>query len=75
MTPYRDWDHDSGIRAYEIGEACIDVEFKDGHVYRYSYLRPGRAEVEHMAGLARSGEGLNGYINRVVRKRYERKLR
>lgn len=75
MTPYRDCDQDSGVRAYEIGEAHMDVEFKDGHVYRYSDLTPGRAELDRMTQLARSGEGLNGYISRVVRKRYERKLR
>ncbi len=36
MTPYRDWDQDSGIKAYELGSSYMDVAFKDGAIYRYT---------------------------------------
>jgi hypothetical protein len=36
MTPYRDWDQDSGIRAYAVGSTHMDVAFKDGAIYRYT---------------------------------------
>ena len=75
MTPYRDWDHDSGVRAYDIGHSHIDVQFKDGAVYRYTSLSAGQVNLDHMAQLARAGEGLNAFINRVVRRRYSARLR
>ncbi len=74
MTIYRDWDQDSGIRAYEIGSTHIDVAFKDGAVYRYTALSAGRAYLDRMVVLARAGDGLNEFINRAVRKRYSEKL-
>lgn len=75
MTPYRDWDHDSGVRAYDIGQSHIDVQFKDGALYRYTTLSAGQLNLEHMARLARAGEGLNSFINRVVKQRYSARLR
>lgn len=75
MTPYRDWDRDSGVRAYDIGQSRIDVQFKDGAVYRYTSLSAGQANLNHMAQLARAGEGLNAFINRVVKRGYSSRLR
>ena len=43
MTPYRDWDQDSGIKAYELGSSYMDVAFKDGAIYRYTSLSAGQA--------------------------------
>jgi hypothetical protein len=43
MTPYRDWDKDSGIRAYELGSSYMDVAFKDGAIYRYTSVSAGQA--------------------------------
>ena len=74
MTPYRDWDQDSGIRAYEIGSTHMDVAFKDGAVYRYTALSAGRANLGRMVVLARAGDALNEFINRAVRNRYLEKL-
>mgnify|MGYP006175512585 CR=1 FL=1 len=48
MTPYRDWDQDSGIRAYELGSSYMDVAFKDGAIYRYTSLSAGQAKVEQL---------------------------
>lgn len=74
MTPYRDWDHDSGIRAYDIGSSHMDMQFKDGAVYRYTALSAGRANLDRMGVLARAGDGLNEFINRAVKKRYAERL-
>jgi hypothetical protein len=73
MTPYRDVE--SGVAAYDIGQSHIDVQFKDGSVYRYTSLSAGRANIDEMARLARAGDGLNTFINQVVRKRYSARLR
>lgn len=74
MTPYRDWDHDSGIKAYEIASSHMDVQFKDGAVYRYTAVSAGRANLDRMVLLARSGDGLNQFINRAVKARYSERL-
>lgn len=66
MQLYRDWDHDSGIRAYEIGSDYIVVEFKTGRsrCYKYTYSSAGMNDVERMKQLARSGDGLNEFIGK-----------
>lgn len=74
MEPYRDWDRDSGVKGFEICEGQIDVQFKTGSVYRYTSSSVGSANLERMVALARAGEGLNSFINRVVKNRYSAKL-
>lgn len=63
MEPYRDINGDSGIAAYEIGSDYIKVQFKDGAVYLYTAASVGSAHIAEMQRLARSGDGLNAYIN------------
>lgn len=75
MERYRDIDRDSNVVAYETGPDYIRVQFAGGATYLYTYSRPGREQVERMKELARSGEGLNSYINRQVGSRYERRER
>ena len=75
MEPYREWDNDSGVRAFEISEGQIDIQFKTGAVYRYTSTSVGSANLDQMVALARAGEGLNSFINRVVKKRYSSRLR
>jgi hypothetical protein len=75
MERYRNLGGDSGVVAYEIGDDSIMVQFRDGSLYLYNYQSAGRDNIEHMKELAVSGEGLNSFINRVVRKRYASKLR
>ncbi|RYL99092.1 hypothetical protein EWH08_16000 [Sphingobium indicum] len=75
MEPYRDWDNDSGVRAFEISEGQIDIQFKTGAVYRYTSASVGSANFDQMVALARAGEGLNNFINRVVKNRYSSRLR
>ena len=66
---------DSGVRAFEIGEDFIVVEFLDLAVYRYTRASAGAANIEQMKRLAESGKGLATFINRHVRKRYEARLK
>lgn len=73
MERYRDIDNDSGVAKYEIGPDYIRVQFKDGSVYLYTYASAGYSNIEEMKRLAASGDGLNAFINRNVRKSYERK--
>jgi hypothetical protein len=72
MTPYADTDRDSGVEAFCYTEDSIVVKFKSGTspYYKYTYASAGSSNVEHMKVLADSGDGLNSFINREVRKRY-----
>ena len=69
MQTYRNKSGESGVIAYEIGDDYIDVKFKSG-VYRYSYHSAGKTNVEKMKKLAKSGEGLNAFINVNVKYDY-----
>ncbi|MEQ9948929.1 hypothetical protein [Pectobacterium aroidearum] len=73
MEVYKDINNDSGVRGYEIGNDYITVWF-DGTAksYTYSYSGAGRIHVEKMKVLARSGDGLNAYINNFVKFKYDR---
>ena len=74
METYKDINGDSGVSAYEIGNDYIKVKFKHGNdIYLYTYARPGAEHVERMKELAKSGDGLNAYININVRDKYESK--
>lgn len=75
MERYRNIDGDSGVTGYEIGSDYIRVEFSDGSVYLYTYSSAGSHNIEQMKKLAVAGNGLNSFINRNVRKSYERKER
>ena len=75
MERYRNRGGDSGIVAYEKGPDSITVKFSDGSVYLYTNQSAGSANIEHMKRLAITGEGLNSFINRWVKKGYARKLR
>ena len=74
MTSYRDWDQDSGIRAYELGSSYMDVAFKVGAIYGYTSVSAGQANIDRMIVLARAGDGLNQFMNRAVKKRYSERL-
>lgn len=75
MEYYRDIDGDSGVEGYEIGTDYILVQFTTGAVYLYTYSSAGADNIEIMKQLARGGNGLNSFINRHVRKKYDRKVR
>jgi hypothetical protein len=75
MEPYKNLGGDSDVVAYEIGSDSITVEFRDGAIYVYNYQSTGKTDVEQMKTLAVAGQGLNGFISRVVGKRYAAKLK
>lgn len=59
MTPYRDWDQDSGISTYELDLSYVNVGFKDGVIYRYASLSVGQANRDPVIVLVRTGDGLD----------------
>ena len=72
MERYRNSNGDSGIAAYELHADSIAVHFSTGKVYVYSHAGAGQDHVEKMKILAGAGAGLNSYIMRNVRDRYDR---
>jgi hypothetical protein len=73
MEQYKNLSGESNVTRYQIGDNFIIVEFGDGAWYKYTYQSAGKENIEEMKILARQGQGLNSFINRVVRKRYESK--
>lgn len=75
MDRYLDVDGDSGVAGYLLGNGWIVVEFRDGAQYEYTSASAGAQAIAEMHALAKSGDGLNSFINRRVKKAYARKLR
>lgn len=74
MERYKNLDGDSGISAYKIDADSITVQFNTGVSYLYTYKSTGRDNIEKMKSLAVSGNGLNSFINKYVKKSYASKL-
>ena len=75
MERYLNLGGDSGVVGYEIGPDFVRVQFSDGAIYLYNYASAGSQNIEYMKELAIRGQGLNSFINRVVRKAYARRER
>lgn len=75
MVSYKDINGDSGVLGFEISNDRIIVEFKGGSQYLYSYASAGQIHIEKMKVLAQNGDGLNSYINKNVRTKYEKRLK
>jgi len=75
MIRYLNLGGDSGVAAYANNEGLIEVQFSDGWIYRYTNQSAGKMVIDEMKRLAIAGRGLNSYIGRVVKKRYESKRR
>lgn len=72
MEKYRNSSGNSGVYSYEIGNEYIRVKFSGtSKIYTYSYSKAGSQHVENMKVLARSGSGLNSYINSYVKFKYD----
>ena len=72
MERYRDVSGDSGVSAYEIGTDYVRVQFTGAsRTFTYSYKKAGSTHVENMKQSARSGRGLNSYINRHTKHLYD----
>lgn len=75
MVKYHNIGGKSNVRYYSNGTDNITVQFSDGSIYLYTYNSTSVNEIEHMKSLAEQGGGLNYFIKRIVKKRYEAKLR
>jgi len=74
MERYKNLSGKSGVRAFQIRDHSIIVEFEGNEKYLYTYDRPGREHVEEMKRLAVEGLGLSTYISRKVKNKFFRKL-
>lgn len=75
MINYLNLHGDSNVKCYEIHDNYIDIIFYNTPlIYRYSNKIPGSLVLKELKRLALQGYGLNEYINRYVKKNYERKL-
>lgn len=74
IKEYANGSENSGIVKYKYDENSIEVQFKDGSVYRYTAESAGATNIEIMKHLADTGKKLNSFINVNVRSLYEAKL-
>ena len=70
MTEYLNLNGNSGITGYGFDIDYIDIEFNSGSVYRYTRASVGSENLAIMKALAKSGAGLNAFINKNVRLKY-----
>lgn len=71
MELYTNHSGRSGIYGYDIGEDFITIYFSKGTEYKWTYDSAGEGNVNEMKQLARSGSGLNGFINNNCKDDYE----
>lgn len=65
MQRYRNLNGKSGIVAFEIGDDCVKIVFRDNSkVYLYSTRKIPAEKIERMKQLATSGRGLTTFISR-----------
>lgn len=72
MYRYDNLGGNSSIIAYKIYPDKIDVQFKGGKIYTYSYNVAGSSKVNKMKELAQRGIGLCSFINRNARFDYDK---
>ena len=75
MQRYKNLGKKSKVIAYEEGADYINVQFKNGWIYKYSAESAGMFKVERLKMFANQGRGLNEYIKNFAYKDYERKYR
>lgn len=66
MTKYQNLSGRSPIVSYQIQECRIIVWIEGNVPYVYSYETAGKANVERMKHLARSGRGLFDFLTRRI---------
>ena len=75
MHRYKSLSGHSGIRAFDIKQDSIKIEFNDGSIYLYDDKKPGPVHLAQMKKLAIKGQGLTTYINKWVRQNFAAKLK
>ena len=63
---------DSGVRAFQIGENYIIVQFKKEEIYLYDEERICKENINKMKEKALAAKGLSTYITRTRPKIYNR---
>ncbi len=74
MKCYKNLCGNSKITAYELSRGEITVQFADGVSYLYTTQSTGAVNINEMHCLAMIALGLNGFINRIVKKNYAKKF-
>jgi len=74
MRAYGNLSGNSGVKAYQIRDGEIEVEFVNGQAYRYDDASTGAGRIRKMQRLARDGRGLSTYISREIRRDYAERL-
>lgn len=74
MKPYKNLSGNSGIKAYELLNDGLKIQFVDGSVYLYNIAFNGENAIKIMKALAKKGIGLTTYINREIRENFATKL-
>lgn len=75
MESYKNLAGNSGVVAYEIEQDSITIQFEDSTVYCYTVQSAGASNIAEMQRLAAVGQGLNSFINRVIKNSYAQKIR
>ncbi|CAG0939541.1 hypothetical protein BROC_00693 [Candidatus Brocadiaceae bacterium] len=74
MEHYQNLSGRSFVRTYKIEPNAITVKFGDGSIYIYTDKSTSPENITEMQRLAILGQGLNTFINRVVKKGYAEKI-
>lgn len=75
MEKYQNLNGHSGIECFAIGPDFITIGFRNGDCRMYTYESAGPEAVERMKELARSGKGLNSFIEKNGELKCARKWR
>ena len=75
MTRYLNYGGSTDVAAYEAGYDFIEVQLRNGEIYRYDYSKPGQHHVDQLKLLAKRGAGLDQYLNDRLRNQYAQKKR
>jgi hypothetical protein len=71
MALYQNIGGRSSISSYDLGKGFLRVYFKEGGSYTYTTASVGQETLNEMIELAKSGQGLNGYINLNVKEDFD----
>jgi hypothetical protein len=64
------WVRKYRVKAFEIGDDYIVIEYKDGRIYLYNDEFPGKEPLRIMKNKAKKGDKLGSYINSEIKNNY-----
>lgn len=73
ITKYKNLSNSSNVDWFEIGEEFLRVKFfNTSKIYQYSYRgKAGKKDVDIIKSLAVNGMGLNSYILKYLKEKYD----